>query len=154
MVIKINSINYNGSLVNGPGVRTVIFLQGCHIHCVGCHNQSSWHENCGCEFEIEDLVRELIERVKKRKVTISGGEPFFQADATIELIKKLHNADFNICLYTGSEFEEVKRDFSEILPFLHYIKTGSYKKHFRCTTIPYIGSTNQKFLTLKNGEIL
>ena len=154
MIIRINNIDFNGSLVNGPGVRAVIFLQGCNIHCEGCHNQSTWDINCGVKYDLEELTKELIYKVKNKKVTISGGEPFFQAEATFYLVRKLFEAGFNICLYTGSEFEEVRRDFPEILLYLHYIKTGRYKKELKCTIVPYIGSTNQKFITLKNGDII
>lgn len=151
MIIYLNSINYEGSTVDGPGVRTVVFLQGCDRHCDGCHNKSTWDKNCGIKYEIKDLANELIQKVKNKKVTISGGEPFFQPEATCELIRQLKG--FNICVYTGSEFEEVKRDYGHILPLINYLKVGRYKKEFRTTTIPYIGSSNQKFLRLREGEI-
>jgi anaerobic ribonucleoside-triphosphate reductase activating protein len=153
LTIRISKkIDYNGSLTNGPGVRVVVFLQGCNIKCKDCHNQSTWDENYGEELKVSDLAKEIVKRVKNKKVTISGGEPFFQADATIELVRLLFAERFDICLYTGKEFFEVKQNFPEVLPMLHYIKVGCFKKHLRCTTVPYIGSKNQKFLTLKDGE--
>lgn len=151
MKIYINSIDYEGSTVDGPGVRTVVFLQGCNRHCEGCHNQSTWDKNCGTKYEVTDLANELKKKVKNKKVTISGGEPFFQPDATCELIRQLDG--FDICVYTGSEYEEIKRDFENILPLIHYLKVGKYKKELRTTMIPYVGSSNQRFLTLREGEI-
>ena len=109
MQIRINSIDYNCSVVNGPGLRTVVFLQGCNIKCDGCHNQSTWDINCGQIYEVSELVELLILKVKNKKVTISGGEPFFQGIATFALVKQLKEASFDICLYTGSDFDEVKR---------------------------------------------
>lgn len=152
MIIYINSILNEGSVVDGPGVRTVVFLQGCDRHCEGCHNFSTWDKDCGTKYEVSELVEELKEQAKNRKITISGGELFFQAEATCELIKLLDG--FDICVYTGSEFEEIQRDFGFILPYLHYIKVGKYKKGLRSTTTPYVGSTNQRFLTLKDGKIV
>lgn len=151
MIININSIYYEGSMVDGPGVRTVVFMQGCDKHCAGCHNFSTWDKNCGTKYEVTDLANELKKKVKNKKVTISGGEPFFQPDATCELIRQLK--EFDICVYTGSEYEEVKRDFENILPLIHYLKVGKYKKELRTTMIPYVGSSNQRFLTLREGEI-
>jgi len=147
MSIKINSINYNGSLVNGPGVRTLVFLQGCNIKCEGCHNQSTWDKDCGIEYEVGKLAEELNAKVRNKKVTITGGEPFFQTETVIELARWLHDYGFDICLYTGSNLDEVPK---EILPYLKYIKVGKYKKNLRCTTSPYAGSTNQRFIDLRN----
>jgi anaerobic ribonucleoside-triphosphate reductase activating protein len=149
MIIKISGVDFSGSLVDGPGVRSVIYLQGCELHCDGCHNQSTWDENCGIIYNVEDLANEIKLKAINKKVTISGGEPFFQQEATIELVNELKG--FNLCIYTGSNFDEVP---IEILPYLNYLKVGKYKKNLRTTTIPYIGSTNQKFLTLKDGEIV
>lgn len=149
MEIRINAINYNGSLVDGPGLRTVVFLQGCNIKCNGCHNEITWDENCGILRDVNELANELILNVKNKKITISGGEPLFQEKAVLELVRLLKGMD--ICLYTGSNLEEVPK---EILPFLRYIKVGKYKKELKCSTKPYIGSTNQKFIDLLNDKIL
>jgi len=147
MNIKINSINYKGLLVNGPGVRVLVFLQGCNIKCEGCHNQSTWDKDCGIEYDVGALADELNAKVRNKKVTITGGEPFFQTEAVIELTRCLYEYNFDICLYTGSNFDEVPQ---EILPYLRYIKVGKYKKHLRCATRPYIGSTNQEFIDLRS----
>jgi anaerobic ribonucleoside-triphosphate reductase activating protein len=143
--IKISDIDFNGSLVNGPGVRALVFLQGCHIMCEGCHNQSTWDKDCGKEYTTSDLADEIAKKVKNKKVTITGGEPFFQTDAVMELARRLYDYDFDICLYTGSNFDEVPRD---ILQYLKYIKVGKFKKALRSTTTPYMGSTNQEFIKL------
>lgn len=153
MTINVNCISFNNSFVDGPGIRTVVFLQGCDKHCEGCHNFATWDENCGYKREIEDLVSEITLKSQNKKITISGGEPFFQAESTCELIKTLFEHGFDICIYTGSDFEEIERDFGFILPFIHYLKVGKFKQELRTTTAPFIGSTNQRFLTLKEGCI-
>jgi anaerobic ribonucleoside-triphosphate reductase activating protein len=120
-------------------------LQGCSICCNSCHNQIAWDENGGTAYEVSALADELNAKVHNKKITITGGEPFFQQAAVIELARLLYKFDFNICLYTGSNFDEIPKD---IVPFLKYIKVGKFKKDLRCTTKPYIGSTNQEFITL------
>lgn len=140
MKIVINSIRFNRSLVDGPGVRTVLFLQGCDIRCAGCQNSSAWEMKDGIQTDTEDLASLLVKECANKKLTISGGEPLMQADAVYELICKLEN--FDICLYTGHEKENVPQN---ILEKIHYLKTGRYIAGQRTTITPYVGSYNQKF---------
>jgi len=144
MILQLNNIDYNGSIVDGPGIRTVLYVQGCDKRCKGCHNPSTWEINAGESIEISKLVKELKSKVKNRKLTISGGEPLLQYDAILELVKLL--PEFNIVLYTGKNIEEVPK---EILKYIDYIKVGEYIEKLRTTTNEYVGSTNQKFLKLK-----
>ena len=146
MDIKINSIDYRGSIVDGPGIRTVLYLQGCDLHCEGCHNPSTWNINNGKKVTIDSLVEEIVNKSMTKKITISGGEPLLQAKSVLELSKKLKSKNFNITLYTGYELEDVS---NELLEYLDYIKVGRYEKDKRCTTVDYIGSTNQRFINLK-----
>ena len=144
MRINVNSLDSRGSFVDGPGIRTLLFLQGCDRHCEDCHNKSTWPMDKGISYEIPELVRVLKEVCHNRKITITGGEPLCQKEALSELLKELD--DFDICLYTSYSLEDVP---DEILSRLKYIKVGLYDRKLRCTTIPYIGSTNQKFITLR-----
>lgn len=143
MIITINSIKYLKSVVDGPGIRTVLFLQGCNRKCDECHNPSTWDIENGKKIEVADLIKELNEKCINRKLTISGGEPLLQYSAVLELVKSL--IDFNIVLYTGFKFDDV---LPEILQYLDYIKVGPYIKEESTTVIPYIGSKNQKFIQL------
>lgn len=143
MEITINSIDYSGSIVDGPGIRTVLFVQGCQQRCEDCHNPSTWDINAGKTVPVSELVSELQSRSLGRKLTISGGEPLLQVPAVLELVTALD--DFNIVLYTGFEIEDVPK---ELLDRLDYIKVGNYDKEKHCTTVDYIGSTNQRFINL------
>jgi anaerobic ribonucleoside-triphosphate reductase activating protein len=144
MVVYINSIKFNRSLVDGPGVRTVVFFQGCDLRCKGCQNQSTWEIKNGTEMTTDELVTVLKKEVVNKKVTFSGGEPLMQVDALIDVVKKLK--DFDIAVYTGHEFEEVPK---ELLDNITYIKTGSFKEELKSTVKPYVGSTNQEFRSVK-----
>ncbi len=99
MTIKINSMNFKGSLANGPGVRSLLFVQGCSRHCEGCHNPPTWPKESGTEYEIDKLVEIIKANCTNRKITITGGEPLEQRCALKELLEKLDG--FDICLYTS-----------------------------------------------------
>ena len=144
MVVYINSIKFNRSLVDGPGVRTVVFFQGCDLHCKGCQNPSTWEMKNGTEITTDELVTGLKKEVVNKKVTFSGGEPLMQVDALIDVVKKLEG--FDIAVYTGHEFEKVP---NELLDNITYIKTGSFKEELKSTGKPYVGSTNQEFRRVK-----
>ena len=144
MVVYINSIKFNRSLVDGPGVRTVVFFQGCDLHCKGCQNPSTWEMKNETEMTTDELVTILEKEVVNKKVTFSGGEPLMQVDALIDIVKKLEG--FDIVVYTGHEFEEVPK---ELLDNITYIKTGSFKEELKSTVKPYVGSMNQEFRRVK-----
>lgn len=144
MKIVINSIRYDNSLVDGPGIRTDLFLQGCDIHCPGCQNESTWDINKGIEVEIDDLVSELKKKMKNNKLTITGGEPLYQKEAVIELINKLDG--FDIALYTGHEEKDVP---NEIKSKIKYLKCGPFIERLKTTIKPYVGSENQTFKEVK-----
>ncbi len=142
--IRINSIREEQSLCDGPGLRTVIFLQGCNMHCPGCQNRSSWNPAGGTEYKVQELAAVIREKCPNKKLTISGGEPLLQSEAVEELCRQLD--DFNLCLYTGHELCEVPKT---ILKYLRYLKTGSFVEAKHSSVLPFIGSSNQKFIEFK-----
>ena len=146
MFIRINSIRYNNSVVDGPGIRTVLFMQGCDIHCKGCQNKSIWNINKGKKIEIDDLVNELNKKVFNKKITISGGEPLMQKEALIELVTKLNDLKFDIALYTGHQREDVP---SILVEKIKYLKSGNFVQKLKTTIKPFVGSENQIFEEIK-----
>ena len=144
MKVYINSIKFNRSLVDGPGVRTVVFFQGCDLRCKGCQNPSTWEMKNGTEMTTDELVTILEKEAVNKKVTFSGGEPLMQVDALIDVVKKLEG--FDIAVYTGHVFEDVP---TELLDKITYIKTGPFKEELKSTVKPYVGSTNQEFRRVK-----
>lgn len=144
MNVYINSIKFNRSLVDGPGVRTVVFFQGCNLRCKGCQNPSTWEMKKGTKMTTEELAVILKQEAVNKKVTFSGGEPLLQIDALLDVIKKLQG--FDVAVYTGHEFEEVPQ---ELLENINYIKTGPYREDLKTTVKPFVGSANQEFRRLK-----
>ncbi len=152
--IKINSVKYDYSVVDGPGLRSVLFLQGCEKSCPCCHNNMETLDiDGGQEYSVSDLASDIIQSAGIKRLTISGGEPLLQAGAVLKLVKELQG--FDLCLYTGYELEEIEnsKEYSKILPYLTYLKVGSYDESKRTTTKKFVGSSNQVFYKVKNGEI-
>jgi len=147
MKIVINSIDYSGSIVDGPGLRTVLFVQGCNRRCEECHNPSTWNIEGGIGLDVEEIVQELNEKCINKKITISGGEPLLQFPAVLKLVKNLE--DFNVVLYTGFELEYIPK---EILKYINYIKVGRYIKKKKTKILPFIGYRNQKFIKLRGEQ--
>lgn len=146
MFMRINSIRYNNSVVDGPGIRTVLFMQGCDLHCKGCQNRSTWNIEKGKKVDIDELVNELTKKVFNKKITISGGEPLMQKEGLIELVTKLNDLEFDIALYTGHQKEDVP---SSLLDKVKYLKTGNFIQELKTTVKPFVGSENQVFEEVK-----
>lgn len=144
--IRINCIDFYGSVSDGPGVRMILYVQGCLRRCMGCHNSQTWDITGGSLYNVEDLVELIVQYSPIRRITISGGEPLLQLESVGYLIELLKKEQFDIALYTGEELEDVPVN---LLKNLNYIKTGAFVLRERCTTIPYIGSKNQCFIDLK-----
>ncbi len=151
MIMRINSILYNDSVVDGPGIRTVLFMQGCNINCEGCQNKSTWDINAGKGIDVDALVDELNNKVFNKKITISGGEPLMQKEALLELINKLNELNFDIALYTGHIRENVPE---EIIKKVKYLKTGSFVESLKTTVKPFVGSSNQIFEEVNKNETI
>lgn len=143
MIIYLNSISFNSSIVDGPGVRSVIYFQGCNFYCKGCHNKSTWKQETGCKWKVDALIAEIKAKSDNKKITISGGEPLLQLDGLRLLLKGL--ASFDIALYTAHLLDDVPPD---LLPHLNYLKTGPYKEELKTSCLPFVGSTNQVFTYL------
>ncbi len=145
-MIRINYIDFHGSVSDGPGIRIVLFLQGCLNRCEGCQNPETWDTNGGYLID-EELLFELISKTSPiRRITISGGEPLLQIDSLTKLLSLLYENQYDIALYTGFEYEEVP---PEIFKYLNYLKTGRFIKN-KITTVTYYGSTNQRFYKLRD----
>ncbi len=135
-------------MVDGPGVRTVVFFQGCDLRCEGCQNPSSWELNAGEKLTVEELADLLKTYSVNKKITLSGGEPLVQKEGILALVKLLDG--FDIALYTGHDEKDVPK---EILPYLTYLKTGNFQKNKKTTVAPYVGSTNQTFRRVNHAEV-
>ena len=129
------------SLVNGEGCRFVVFLQGCDHRCPGCHNPETWDFGGGLEVDPEWIAYDYNRHSHLLDgITLSGGDPFYQQDACLELLKLLPTGT-NVWIYTGFEFDEIKD--AELAGAADVLVTGPYVEALRCKGKPY-GSSNQE----------
>ena len=153
MKIKISTIE-SSSLVNGPGVRAVIWTQGCYIGrtspCKGCFNANTWTLDGGKEVDTVDIAKEL-NSLDIRGVTFSGGDPLDQVEEVIDIIKHL-DRKLDTMIFTGWEIEEVVNSINKkkILEYVDLLKTGRYKPEFHSNDTPWRGSSNQRLHYLTN----
>lgn len=135
---------------DGPGVRTVIFLQGCSKCCKGCHNESAKIKGMGKTEQVDFFVNFLEKVCENKKVTISGGEPLEQMEALLELVEKLKGLGYNICVYSGWDLKMVP---DSIFRYIDYIKVGEYISSLRDEDIQFYGSSNQRMYQVVNGRL-
>ena len=132
------------SVVDGPGLRTVLFLAGCPHHCEGCHNPTSWNPAGGTDWTIEEAV-ERIQTIGNRRLTLSGGEPMLQAVALFQLLERL-GSDYDILLYTGYILKDIikHREWHPLLRRLDGLIDGPFILSKLDRTTSFRGSTNQR----------
>ena len=95
------------SIVDGKGIRTVIWTQGCGHHCPGCHNFETQSFTDGDLIDVEDIKAEIKELEGQDGVTFSGGDPFYQPEACAYLAKYIHSLGMNVWCYTGFTYEKL-----------------------------------------------
>jgi anaerobic ribonucleoside-triphosphate reductase activating protein len=138
------------SIVDGPGLRFVLFLQGCHIHCEGCQNPQTW------DFEGGTLVSaaEVLERIKRdpivHGVTFSGGEPFEQAEALLPLASALKEQGYHLMAFTGYTLDYLcqKPECRAFLEKLDLLVDGPYIEAQKSLDLRFRGSRNQRIINL------
>lgn len=128
------------SVVNGTGVRFVVFVQGCAHHCPGCHNPGTWDFNGGDYITPEALAEIIKSKPYIDGVTLSGGDPFYQEAACLELMEHLPEGT-NLWVYTGFEYDEIKD--TALAKRADVLVTGPYIEELRCVGQMY-GSSNQE----------
>ena len=94
------------SFVDGPGVRFVVFTQGCPHRCPGCHNPETWDPVGGHEKTVREIMRE-IHKAGAKRVTLSGGEPFMQAKEAADLAAKCREKELHVVTFSGYTYEEI-----------------------------------------------
>lgn len=138
------------SVVDGKGLRTVVFLQGCPHRCAGCHNPKLWPSKGGKGYTPEALAATIIAKMSPihRGVTFSGGEPLAQAEELLQVIKGLRKIkpELNIWVYTGYIFEEIK-DYP-VLQEINVLVDGPFILAKRDISLPFRGSGNQRIIDL------
>lgn len=145
------------SIVDGPGIRMTVFVQGCPHHCKGCHNAQTWNFDGGYDGSVEKIIEEAKKDPLLRGITLSGGEPFSQAKPLSKLAKLAHENGLDIMTYTGYTFEKLLSGFKEhpeweeLLKQTDYLVDGPFILEQRDLLLHFRGSKNQRLLDVKKS---
>ncbi|MFA5536936.1 MAG: anaerobic ribonucleoside-triphosphate reductase activating protein [Bacillota bacterium] len=150
------------SVVDGPGIRYVVFTQGCPHKCPGCHNPDTHDFGGGKLVAIEKILADIKKDPLLKGVTFSGGEPFLQAKPLVFLGKMLKDLDYDIITYTGYIYEDLlnkakeEPDYLELLKVTDVLIDGPFILEQRDLNLLYRGSANQRIIdiprSLETGE--
>ncbi len=145
------------SIVDGPGIRFVIFSQGCTHNCKGCHNPETHDIKLGYEISTSKVLEEIKKNPLLSGVTFSGGEPFLQPKGFSELAKEIHNLGLNIVTYTGYTIEQLICGFSthpywkELLLQTDTLVDGPFILEKKSLMLRFKGSENQRIIDPKKS---
>ena len=154
------------SFVDGPGIRVVVFAQGCLHACAHCHNPGSWALDGGCEYSVREIIRMMKKpgpgRKQVRGITFSGGEPFLQAGELAQVAFEAKRIGWDVVTYTGYHYEQLKErpeaDIQAFLAVTDYLIDGPYIHEQRDLGLKFRGSSNQRIIdmaeTTKRGQVV
>ena len=156
--LKYHNITHD-DMLNGKGLRVVLWVSGCSHHCKNCHNPVTWNPDDGLEFD-EAAKAELFSYLKKDYIdglTLSGGDPLYKGnvDTISPLITEIREKfpDKTIWMYTGYTFEELFNKGNEKL--LECVKKcdvlvdGKFVEELKNVHLPYRGSSNQRLINIQ-----
>lgn len=153
----------NDSIVDGPGIRLAIFVQGCSHHCKGCQNPETWNPEGGYVKTVDDIARAMAANPLLDGITLSGGEPMEQPVPLTELADIAHEHKLNVWCYSGYTFEQLLDDkpsaeAHELLRHVDVLVDGPYVESERSLDLHFRGSANQRIIdvpaSLEAGEVV
>ncbi len=148
------------SVVDGPGLRAVVFFQGCPHRCPGCHNPQTWDDEGGYLLSLEEVWSSLAYHPLLAGITLSGGEPLLQPAAARALAGMARARGGNVVLYTGYRWEEITGfatgEIRELLCLVDLLIDGPFLLEEKAE-LPFRGSRNQRVIdvqaSLKTGRV-
>jgi anaerobic ribonucleoside-triphosphate reductase activating protein len=133
------------SIVDGPGLRFVVFTQGCPHRCPNCHNPQTHDYSGGSEITVEELFNRIKRNPLCGGLTLSGGEPFEQASECAELAKRVKALGLSVWTYTGYTLEELTgEDRQELLKYTDTLIDGKFIQAEKSFGVKWRGSANQR----------
>ena len=150
------------SVVDGPGIRLVVFAQGCKHNCPGCHNPETHPFNGGIDIKICEIIEEIKGIPLLCGVTFSGGEPFEQAEGFTRLGEEIKKLGLNVLTYSGYTYEKIlshsikNRAWKNLLQVTDILIDGPFDISKKDISLKFRGSSNQRIVdvqkSLKDGE--
>ena len=144
----------NDSIVDGPGLRLAVFTQGCPHHCPGCHNPQTHDFEAGREVDTEEILAMICKNPLLDGLTLTGGEPFCQAEACTVLARNAHAAGLNVWSYSGYTFEELlhgREEWRTLLENIDVLVDGRFHIEERTLECCYRGSSNQRLIDVSRS---
>lgn len=158
MNIRIAGI-VNDSIVDGPGFRLSVFMQGCVHHCVGCHNPKTHDFNGGYDIDTDAILLQASENSLLDGITLSGGEPFCQSEACACIARGARKLGLTVWCYTGYTFEALlngKAEWQHLLKEIDVLVDGKFEIALKTLDCRFRGSSNQRLIdvqaSLKGGK--
>jgi len=140
--------------VDGPGIRFVVFCQGCPHHCPGCHNPVTHDFDGGYPCDVSKIIDAIDQNPLLDGVTFGGGEPACQPKGFLTLAKAVKERNLNIIMYSGYTLEELtemsKSDaaLADLMNLIDYLIDGRYEAELRDLTLSFRGSQNQRIIDM------
>ncbi len=164
MQIRLAAPLQSDSVVDGFGVRTVIWTQGCSHNCPFCHNPETHDFEGGALIDLEEVFNDLDHLKGQDGITLSGGDPLFQIDPVLEIVKYAKKIGLNVWCYTGFTYEQVKelgkknKKYLEFLKYIDVLVDGKFVNELKDLNLLFRGSSNQRLIdmpkTLKSKKIV
>lgn len=163
MKIRLAADITTDSIVDGEGIRSVIWTQGCLHHCKGCHNPETWDFNDGYLVDVEDVIEEIKNIELQDGITLSGGDPLYQIEPCLEIAKFCQNNNLNVWCYTGFTVEELLKrakkepKLKELLENIDVLVDSPFMLELKSYDVPFRGSKNQRLIdskkTIKENKV-
>ena len=153
MQIRLAASLQPDSIVDGEGVRTVIWTQGCSHYCKGCHNPETWSFEDGYLVDVDSVIKEIDSYSFQDGITLSGGDPFYQIDACTLIAKHCKDKNLNVWCYTGFLYEDLIKDEKalELLKNIDVLVDGPFVLSERSLDLQFKGSSNQRIIDVPNS---
>lgn len=148
------------SIVDGPGVRMVLWTQGCPHACKGCHNPHTHDENGGFEMDTDQIITAMKQTHLQSGLTLSGGEPFLQSVELLPVIQCAKEMKLNIWAYSGFTYEQLLANEAqkELLNKIDVLVDGKFIEAQKDYRLKFKGSRNQRIIdvqkSLAEGQIV
>ncbi len=160
MEIRLASDLQPDSIVDGPGIRTVIWTQGCSHNCKGCQNPTTHDFQGGFSVNVEEINKELDNLLGQQGITLSGGDPMFQAGACAKIAKHAKEIGLNVWCYTGFTYEQVlkSKEMMKLLKQTDVLVDGKFDINEFSLNLDFRGSRNQRIIdvqkSLKENKVI
>lgn len=138
------------SIVDGEGLRSVLWTQGCSHNCKGCHNPSTHAFDKGVLVDVLEVKKLIKDLTLQDGITLSGGDPFFQPEACLEIAKFAKEEGLNVWAYTGFLFEDLinNKKARNLLNYIDVLVDGPFVLENRTLSLKFRGSSNQRIINV------